>query len=270
MEEVKKQILHEEWPRQLNLNVPLLSTRRSPTGLSSSLAHTAPTSMDATNMVPFSWERIPGEPKEMETDRGSSFDATPPPKLPPGRWQPIPTEEAIYSTIVGSGHAANHCCQGSGSLCDDHGGVSSGIDCEYRDGEQCCSYAIDIFSLGESTSGEDAEDNCRDGATEDRQSALGESNYNGCHSPNFMMQRFLPDAQAIAEASVMNKAPPLPSDASSNFSRAVRIKRSYDSPKGGCGLGLSSFFSWRMKHKPCSVKSPVCDTIIGPNHKQNS
>ncbi|KAI3447812.1 hypothetical protein Pfo_004477 [Paulownia fortunei] len=228
MEEDKKQILHGECPRKLNLNVPPLSTRR-PFGVTTDkmlmLAISNTTSKDTTNMVPFSWERIPGEPKDKETnDNFGNIDLPPLPKPPPGR------------------------------------DVDDGEE-EYGHNERF-SDAIDIFSLAESV--DDMEANCK--ATNDRSSVILEPN--GYHSPNFIIQRFLPDAQALAEASVTNKELPLSSSpyANPSFSRAVSIRRSYHSPKG-CGLG--SFFPWRMKPKPCSVKSPVCDTIIGSNQKQN-
>lgn len=241
MEENKTQILHGECPRKLNLNVPPLSTRRPSGATSYKMLMLAKS--NTTNMVPFSWERIPGEPKDKETNENfSNIDLPPPPKPPPCQWQPPLTKEVnIY-------------------------GICDGSDVDYGDKEyghnERFSDAIDIFSLAESI--DDMEANCN--VTNDRSSAIQEPN-NGYHSPNFIIQRFLPDAQALAEESVMNKKLPFSSSprSDSSFSRDVSIKRSHNSPKG-CGLG--SFFPWRMKPKPCSVKSPVCDSIIGANLKQ--
>lgn len=206
MEKDRKQILRGK----LNLDLPLLSTRR-PYGISKLMLPESTTT--SNNMVPFSWERIPGEPKDKEPNY---IQEPRTPKPPPGRWQP-PVE--------------------------------------------CLSDANDIFSLAESIVNDDDDDGGLD------TSCRGEAAHDDL-SPSFIIQRFLPDAQALAEASVANKNLPL-SGSNASFSRAVSIRRSYGSPKG-CGLG--SFLPWRMKPKPCSVKSPVCDTIIGfgPNQKQQN
>ncbi|CAB4280297.1 unnamed protein product [Prunus armeniaca] len=82
---------------------------------------------------------------------------------------------------------------------------------------------------------------------------------------NVIIERFLPDATALAASS----APQLNVShiSSSNelcypwnypepeacVSRTV-CRQSYSSPKG-CGLHV--FFPWSMKHKLCGVKSPV-------------
>lgn len=187
-------------------------------------------------MVPFSWERIPGEPKDKKMN--DDFDLPPTPRPPPGWRQPPPPEEVSGGT--------DQC---------DGGDDEYGHDGRYSD-------AIDIFSLAESID-DDMETDCK--ATKDRSSGMQTPN-NDCGSPSFIIQRFLPDAQALAEASVMNNKVSYSSSPESNcsFSRAVSIRRSNHSLKG-CGLG--SFLPWRMRNKPC-VKSPVCDTIIGTNLKQ--
>ncbi|KAL3623194.1 hypothetical protein CASFOL_032010 [Castilleja foliolosa] len=219
MEENKRQILHGECPRKLNLNVPPLSTRR-PFAVTT---NNVPMGNAISNMVPFSWERIPGEPKDKYAN--DDINLPPTPKLPPG-WRTPP-----YDIISG--------------------GSSNGVGHKER-----FSNAIDIFSLAESTDDIEAD---YDEATKDRSSEM---------MPNFIIERFLPDAQALAEASVMNKEFPLLSspDCNVSFSRGVGVRRSCHLPKG-CGLG--SLLPWRMKPKPCSVKSPVCDTIIGANQKKN-
>lgn len=224
MEENKNRIVHGK----LNLNVPPLSTRRvsGPTASSGSMPEPA-------NMVPFSWERIPGEPKNRiptNEDELSGVDRPPPPKPPPG-WRLPPR--------------------------------SGGGDDEVNSRNEHFSDAIDIFSLAESV--DDVESYCK--ATKDRSSAMVGAD-SGYVSSNFIIERFLPDAQALAEESVMNRKLPFSdsdSGSDSSFSRAVSIRRSQPSMKG-CGLG--SLLPWKMKPKPCSVKSPVCDTIIEANLKR--
>lgn len=228
MEEAKNQIVHGK----LNLNVPPLSTRRASGGTAISGSR-----LDPANMVPFSWERVPGEPKDRPTN-GVGVNRPPPPKPPPARWRPSIRVDDLDLDLDGSGGG---------------GGEENSHDDRFSD-------AIDIFSLAESV--DDVEGYCK--ATKDRSSAILEAHSDDYCSSNFIIERFLPDAQALAEESVMNKKPPF-SD-SSSFSRAVSIGRSHHTMKG-CGLG--SFLPWKMKPKSCKVKSPVCDTIIGTNLKQN-
>ncbi|KAL0316426.1 UNVERIFIED_CONTAM: hypothetical protein Sradi_5520800 [Sesamum radiatum] len=246
MEENRIRILHGECPRKLNLSLPLLSTRR-PFGVTDDHMLMMPisntTSKDTSNMVPFSWERIPGEPKDKEQDDnfGNIDDVPQPPKPPPGRWQP-PVMEELNSAME---HVVDQCSDYYDGICDADGENSH---------NERFSDAIDIFSLAESVD-DDIEVNCE--ATKDRSCEIPEPD----GSANFIIQRFLPDAQALAEASVINKKLPFPSSPYSYgyFSRGVSIRRSsYHSPKG---CGLRSFFPWRLKPKPCSVKSPVCDAI---------
>ncbi|KAD6120338.1 hypothetical protein R6Q59_026365 [Mikania micrantha] len=66
-------------PRTLNLDAPLLSTRR-PNG---STTHPA-ASWDSRNRVPFSWELTAGRPKDTGIQFHDEFPV-PPPRPPPGR-----------------------------------------------------------------------------------------------------------------------------------------------------------------------------------------
>ncbi|KAL2541460.1 Uncharacterized protein Adt_02438 [Abeliophyllum distichum] len=180
-----------------------------------------------TTGVPFSWERTPGEPKDLETSDETSNIDVPPPKLPPGRWQP-PQEATSYD-----------------DGCD--GDVDDDDDYDKKD---CFSDAnvIDIFSLAESI--EDDKDKADD------KFIMSMGTNSTVDEPNFIIQRFLPDAQALAAASVVHNKVHISSTYPSYpcLSRAVSVRRAYPSLKG-CGLG--TLFRWGLKPKPCSVKSPV-------------
>ncbi|KAI3805775.1 hypothetical protein L1987_21661 [Smallanthus sonchifolius] len=66
-------------PRTLNLDAPLLSTRRPN---ASTTGH--PNSRPPSNRVPFSWELSAGKPKDTGTESHDEFPV-PPPRPPPGR-----------------------------------------------------------------------------------------------------------------------------------------------------------------------------------------
>ncbi|XP_057803406.1 uncharacterized protein LOC131018713 [Salvia miltiorrhiza] len=240
MEETKNQIVH----RKLNLNVPPLSTRRASGGTAISGSR-----LDPANMVPFSWERIPGEPKDQPTIEGN--DRPPPPKPPPARWRPsVRVDDLDHDGSGGGGEENSH------SDRFDIFSLAESVD----DVEGYCKATKDRSSKLLAESVDDVEGFCK--TTKDRSSTVLETNSDDCCSSNFIIERFLPDAQALAEESVMNKKIPF---SDSSFSRAISIGRSHQSMKG-CGLG--SLLPWKMKPKSCKVKSPVCDTIIGANLKQ--
>ncbi|KAL4557848.1 hypothetical protein LXL04_036042 [Taraxacum kok-saghyz] len=73
-------------PRKLNLDAPLLSTRR-PIGLTTcSRKNSRGASWDSRNRVPFSWELTAGKPKvDTGTDHVPDDFPVPPPRPPPGR-----------------------------------------------------------------------------------------------------------------------------------------------------------------------------------------
>nr|DAD30654.1 TPA_asm: hypothetical protein HUJ06_009505 [Nelumbo nucifera] len=76
--------------RSLNFNAPLLSTRRlAAPGSIDTDANADPRGVarDISKRIPFSWERSPGMPKNIEKS-GLLAESPPPPKLSPGRWRP--------------------------------------------------------------------------------------------------------------------------------------------------------------------------------------
>ncbi|KAJ0699567.1 hypothetical protein HanOQP8_Chr10g0357311 [Helianthus annuus] len=66
--------------RKLNLDAPLLSTRRP----NAPIIHPRAASWDSRNRVPFSWELSAGKPKDIGTQLDDEF-TVPPPRPPPGR-----------------------------------------------------------------------------------------------------------------------------------------------------------------------------------------
>lgn len=77
-----------------------------------------------------------------------------------------------------------------------------------------------------------------------------EERSNGSYNRSFMMERFLPDATALAAAS---------SALNCHAFSPQRVARRPLSPPKGCGLDV--LFPWRIKyhHQLCGVKSPVRD-----------
>ncbi|XP_058211329.1 uncharacterized protein LOC131323509 [Rhododendron vialii] len=237
MEEQQKKATATKCPRKLDYNAPFLSTRRpsSANGLRLSRRSSRGSWLDTSNWVPFSWEQIPGKPKALEKCDTLDINVLPP-KLPPSRWHPPKVTTKIRNRDQ---------CHVDDD--DDKEEDDKGCDGDHDDsGHDVFSDAIDTFSLGESTY-------CN---------GLGRVNSEieetrGALSPSFIIQRFLPDAAALAASSsalaiAKNLNNRLPQ--SSNSSRGSCVSQPYPSPKS-CGLEV--FFPWRLKPKPCGLKSPV-------------
>ncbi|KAJ1419310.1 hypothetical protein SESBI_15267 [Sesbania bispinosa] len=101
---------------------------------------------------------------------------------------------------------------------------------------------------------------------------LAESN--GYQSPTYMINRFLPDATALAAASTLHFPSNLDGKVcdTCNYQECYHsgsARHSYASSPKGCGLEL--LFPWRMKHKLCSMDSPVlpCSTNM-QKHQRSS
>ncbi|KAF8396965.1 hypothetical protein HHK36_018602 [Tetracentron sinense] len=121
-------------------------------------------------------------------------------------------------------------------------------------------YAIDMFSLSESLEISDNASHVHglDGLN------LEILESSGNESPDFIIRRFLPAANALAASSSRTvskslnpKVPPLyhcPKDHTVVECRPPTVRRSYSPPKA---CGLAPFFPWRMKHNLCGLKSPI-------------
>ncbi|KAF5750793.1 hypothetical protein HS088_TW03G01133 [Tripterygium wilfordii] len=209
--------------KKLDFNLPLLSTRR-PGGHADEEPYTIRAQVsamqDTSERIPFCWEQAPGKPK-VDMERSNNPDCeTPRPKLPPCRWHPSRTE--AYSV-------------------DDQ---NEGCEADVED--VAFSDAMDTFSLTEAIDiAQRAEDDHGLNG-----SNLESLNLSHSPSPNFMMERFLPDATALAASTALTTLPHLCS-----YPEKVVVSNSYSSSHKGCGLEI--LFPWRMKHKVCGIKSPV-------------
>ncbi|CAL0328308.1 unnamed protein product [Lupinus luteus] len=185
--------------RTLNLNAPLLSTRR----LGCSVV--ADTSCTVQNTrVPFSWEQAPGKPKDVERSSSVHDGDTPRLRLPPCLWHQL--NDAVGADIY-NGKQATHECIASNAESD-----LQKVHRESNDGLR--------LKLAE----------C-----------------NGDQSPAYMINRFLPDATALAASSSINF--------SNDFNKKMIDTASYASSSKGCGPEI--LFPWSMKHKLCAIKSHV-------------
>ncbi|KAM7526520.1 hypothetical protein LguiA_016422 [Lonicera macranthoides] len=153
------------------------------------------------------------------------------------RPKPPPGRQAPPSELIKFHNGGQH----------DH---DEGCDGDIEDEYDSFSDAIDMFSLSEAID------------------FVEPVNYfdesSGTQSPSFIIQRFLQDAKALAVAS---SALTVPKD--TKYTEKCGV---YSTPKG-CGLEI--LLPWRVKHKPCAVKSPVREPPLklkprwGVREKQN-
>lgn len=244
MEEKEDHQVNEEamnisrYPRKLNFNAPLLSTRRIGGYTSEEVVNSQGAS---DHRIPFSWEQAPGKPKDLE--RGDIHDGeddyTPRPRLPPCRWHPSIDatnngydDQAVINDHLGDG------CDGDADDDDDND------DAAFSD-------AMDVFSLSEAidivTKAEKVDDELNG-------LKLKLAECRGNESPNFIIKRFLPDATALAESSALNFSKSFNKKFPKPCNYPEACGQSSASPKG-CGLEI--LFPWRMKHKLCGIKSPI-------------
>ncbi|PSS23841.1 Protein of unknown function DUF688 protein [Actinidia chinensis var. chinensis] len=218
-------------PRKLDYNAPLLSTRRPSGATNLQLSRTSSKGIwhDSSERIPFSWEQTSGKPKNLET-MDTHDKVLPPLKLPPGRLHRL---KETFKVNNSDGFRNDNGCD---------------VNVEDDDDDDAFSDAIDMFSLSGSI---DLVENFN--PVDWLGGVNSEIEHSSAQSPSFLIQRFLPDATAIAAASSglaisenLNKKIPQ----RSNYHEGLCVS----SPKG-CGFDM--FFPWRVKHKPCGVKSPV-------------
>lgn len=227
MEEERANSLNRtKCPRMLDFYAPLLSIRR-PSGCTN---NSQPNLQDAGHSIPFCWEQAPGRPKDSQKSPESD---TPRLRLPPGRLHPhkqVSSNQDLHDLDRDDG------CHGDAD--DDYDDIFSN--------------AMDVFSLTEAIDiAERAEQSHGlDGFDVENNDSI---------SPSYIIERFLPDAIALAASSVMNisrnlskKLPYVCKNPEACVSEAVRS--SYSLRKS---CGLDKFLPWRMKHRLCGIKSPV-------------
>lgn len=252
-------------PRILNFNAPLLSTRRPPSNPANSLELLPCSSLRRRNSgsvndrVPFSWEQAPGKPKDDNRNDNNDtlshdLNDTPRPKLPPSLlWQ--------YSQNNYDKNKNN-----------DDDGCEADVEDE-EDIHDVFSDAVDVFSLSEAIDIVERSEKARESKTDGLTLKIIEDSRSGVNNqyPDFIIQRFLPDATALATASALG-AMSLKKSCENYYncsagdqahadhkmrsvSRSITRTTSFSSSKG-CGFEM--LFPWRVKHKwTCGVKSPI-------------
>ncbi|XAR68781.1 hypothetical protein NMG60_11000146 [Bertholletia excelsa] len=229
----EEKALDTKYPRKLDYNAPLLSTRRpARAGAGSQLIRTSSlvTWRDTRNRVPFSWEKTPGEPKDVESEEAG----VPPPKLPPARWRPPKSAAKV------------------GNVDDDDDGCEGDVeDDNHNDDDDVFSDAIDVFSLADSVDKPEASEK------------VGVAvEHGGVQSPSFMIRRFLTDALAAASSTtvVVSSQKVRHRQCSRQHCDFPAAGRRSSSPLKGCGI--DAYFPWLVRHNPCGVKSPVREATL--------
>lgn len=229
---------------KLDFNAPLLSTRPRPVRRSASSRTSR--SFSATERVPFCWEQVPGKPKDMQqlTTTTQDHHWVMRPKLPPCRWHP---SSSSFDHLTHSTNGTDTC----------EVQLSDGFDADVNDDDENGMFSDamdDMFSLSEAidfVEKEAEKTESHRGHGLDGFEAVTSDNH--CEDyPDFIIQRFLPAATALAAAS-----------SAANDKKQMHINDEDDQKMRaytGNGCGLEKLFTWRMKHKPCGIRSPVCQS----------
>ncbi|KAE8728890.1 Tetratricopeptide repeat (TPR)-containing protein isoform 1 [Hibiscus syriacus] len=243
-------------PRKLNLNVPLLSTRRPSGGYISdevSCMNSLAGCQDSSDGIPFCWEQAPGNPKNSERSSNVDEAETPRPKPPPGRWRPPKGET-------------------KGNYDHNHDHHDEAYDANVDDYDDVFSDAVEVLSLTEAMDIVEKTEKFHGSAKSLEPSDLDGLNlamsleHSDCPPPTFMIERFLPDAIELAASSALNisktKLPCLCnySDQSPCVSQAVIKRPPLSSPKG-CGLEMVSILSIHSTYRKEGLKK---DLILLP------
>ncbi|CAN1820541.1 hypothetical protein LINPERHAP1_LOCUS29143 [Linum perenne] len=271
-------------PGNLDFNLPLLSTRRHarcndvvgtdqehPSSCTATNSINLPSashrSRDHHYQVPFCWERAPGKPKRPPPDIGADEFYTPRLRLPPCRWIPAAEENDAVFTHSPATHVDTRHEEEDGSDADVDDDVDDYYSNAYMDALSLTE-AIDIAQRDDTKDGGGDRDVGGFGRKLD-----GERNtYNNGDGEylSFMMERFLPDATALAVASsavyATNKIMPPKSPPSNGYNSPNRSTTT-TSVIAQKGCGLDALFSWRgtSRHKLCNAKTIERQVVLRPN-----
>ncbi|XP_028764477.1 uncharacterized protein LOC114722577 [Neltuma alba] len=248
-------------PRKLDLNKPLLSTKRlsivvGDTSCSSTSLGKTVQNNTSEERVPFSWEKSPGKPKNVDDN---NEEETPRLRLPPCLWHPPNQEPGADEADKGEDHH-----QDEGRVVDD----DEDEDEDEKFDSDVLSDAMEVFSLSEALDiVQKSERVRRKSANEGLRLKLEEDSNNGNESPNYLIKRFLPDATALAASSTLHFSKSMMDNKICDSSGSY-LEAYVASPKG-CGLEV--LFPWRLKHKLCAMKSPVlpCSSTRMQKQHQN-
>ncbi|XP_065853165.1 uncharacterized protein [Euphorbia lathyris] len=243
------------FPRKLDLNLPLLSTRRLG-GSSATNSHIS--LQDSSSGIPFCWEQAPGKPKNFE--RSDMEDGeTPRPRLPPCRWQP--QEQVSTSNCYVNIH--------------EDVGCDADVD-EDENVSDVFSDAVEVLSLTQAIDiVEKAEENDHHNHGLERLNLESVKCRDDSLCRDYMMERFLPDATALAASSALyaskNLNKKLPNSFNNyNYADQDHVSQSCSSQLSHKGCGLEMFFRWRIKHKLCGIKTPVRQLSPHVRHNKHS
>ncbi|WCJ28006.1 hypothetical protein M5689_009715 [Euphorbia peplus] len=254
MEEPPKEAVSTtNFPRKLNLNLPLLSTRRLG-GFSSTNSRIS--LQDSSNGIPFCWEQAPGKPKNIERRSDTEEGETPRPRLPPCRWQP--EEQARTSNYYVN-----------------IDGYDVGCDADVDEGEEMSdvfSDAVEVLSLTQAIDiVEKAEENDHHNHGLDMLNLESVTCRDDSVCRDYMMERFLPDATALAASSALYASRKLPNNFNNyDYADQDHVSQSCSSQLSHKGCGLEMFFRWRIKHKLCGMKTPVRQISPHVRHNKHS
>lgn len=236
--------MNETMEKKLNFNAPLLSTRRQHHNQISS------DTKESSNGIPFCWEQAPGKPKNLDR-RSIDIEAeTPRPKPPPGRWRRPPKQDHDHDHDQG---------------CDADADVDVHIDYDNHD---VFSDDMEVLSLTEAIDIVEKKEEMLLHYGYGSSSELDDDHH---PSPNFIMERFLPDAAALAASSSSSTTltnrynnseqttspSPSPSPCVSQSPPVIKGGSSFSWSPKRCGLEILLPWRMKMRHSLCGVKTPV-------------
>lgn len=249
--------------RRLNFNAPFLSTKRH-------LTQEKHTGQFQEASVPFCWETTPGMPKNSSLLKHDSESETPRLKLPPGRLK------VYYSTFSILGFSIQSLI--INNLFSDLQLHGNGENVDFDDASESVTPArllrlkkrenqvhfhqtnqdvVDVLSL---TQAIDMVEPPKDSVSESDDGSSGGGDSNGYltmestersedMSPSYIIERFLPDAAALA---AVTSAASQKRKKKLSYFNAATVRQSCFSPKA-CGLHV--LLPWSTKHRICGVKN---------------